>query len=74
MRSRTLAIAVIAIAVALTPLSAVTAGGHFEYRYPARDQFDWFGQTAVVDDRTGLVAGIGPAEPTAHGTVSNRRT
>lgn len=70
-RPRTLAIAVFAVAIAITPLSAVTSGGHFEYRYPATGLFDWFGHTVAVDDRTGLIAGIGPAHPTALGSVAN---
>ncbi len=71
-RPRLLAIAVLTLAVALTPLSAVTAGGQFEYRYPPMgDVGDWFGHTVVVEDFTGLVASIGPAKATLHGAVSN---
>jgi hypothetical protein len=71
-RPRLLAIAVLTLAVALTPLSAVTAGSHFEYRYPpSGGRGGLFGHTVVVEDLTGLVAAIGPAHSAAQGTVSN---
>ncbi|MEO6350027.1 MAG: hypothetical protein ABIP53_05185 [Candidatus Limnocylindrales bacterium] len=61
---RTLAIAAFVLVIALTPLSVVTSAGHFEYRYAARFTSDsGVGHGVVVEDRTGLVAGIGPALP-----------
>ncbi|MEO6350028.1 MAG: hypothetical protein ABIP53_05190 [Candidatus Limnocylindrales bacterium] len=69
--SRPLAVALFVVAMAVTPLTAATSGGHFEYRYPARGAMDSFGHRVVVLDRTGMVAGIGPAGSEHAGRVSN---
>jgi hypothetical protein len=69
---RPIAVALFVLAIAVTPLTAVTAEGHFEYRYPPRHAMDLFGHRIVVDDQTGMVAAIGPTGPDCcSGSVSN---
>lgn len=68
---RAAVIAVFVLVIAVTPLSAITSGGHFEYRYPARGMFDPLGHRVTLDDRTRLAAGIGPAQPGGRDGVTN---
>jgi hypothetical protein len=68
---RPTAVAVFVLAIAVTPLTATTSSGHFEYRFPPRDSMDWFGHSVEVDDRTGLIANIGPANLESREHVSN---
>jgi hypothetical protein len=62
-------IAVLVVLLAVTPLSAIFRPAYFEVVFPGRGLGAAF--SVVVDDRTGLVAGVSPVEFAEHGPVSN---